>query len=46
MIEFKNVTKSYGDNVGLSEVNIRIDDGEFVSCQEARRSESLSRELS
>ena len=30
MIEFKNVTKSYGDNVGLSDVNIRIDDGEFV----------------
>ncbi len=30
MIEFKNVTKSYGDNIGLSDVNIRIDDGEFV----------------
>ena len=30
MIEFKNVTKSYGDNIGLSDVNIRINDGEFV----------------
>lgn len=30
MIEFKNVTKSYGDKAGLSDVNLSIDDGEFV----------------
>ena len=30
MIEFGNVTKSYGDNIGLSDINITIDDGEFV----------------
>ena len=30
MIEFRNVTKSYGDNIGLSDINITIDDGEFV----------------
>ena len=26
MIEFKNVTKSYGDKAGLSDVNLSIDD--------------------
>lgn len=30
MIEFRDVTKSYGDNIGLSDINITIDDGEFV----------------
>ncbi len=30
MIQFKNVTKKYSGNNGLSEVNLRIDDGEFV----------------
>ena len=30
MIQLKNVTKIYGDNFGLSNVNIRIEDGEFV----------------
>ena len=30
MIEFNNVTKNYGSNIGLSDINIRIDDGEFV----------------
>lgn len=30
MIEFQNVTKRYSDNVGLSDVSIKIDKGEFV----------------
>ena len=30
MIQLKNVTKQYGDNFGLSDVNIKINDGEFV----------------
>ncbi len=30
MIEFVNVSKAYGDNVGLSDVNIKIEEGEFV----------------
>ena len=30
MIQLNNVSKQYGDNVGLSDVNIRINDGEFV----------------
>lgn len=30
MIEFVNVSKGYGDNVGLSDVNIKIEEGEFV----------------
>lgn len=30
MIEFKNVTKSYSGNVGLSDVSISIGEGEFV----------------
>ena len=30
MIQFNNVTKNYGSNIGLSDINIRIDDGEFV----------------
>ncbi|HLQ71632.1 MAG TPA: phosphonate ABC transporter ATP-binding protein [Bacillota bacterium] len=32
MIEFKNVSKSYGDNVkALSNINLKIDQGEFVA---------------
>ncbi len=30
MIQFNNVTKNYGSNIGLSDINIKIDDGEFV----------------
>jgi cell division transport system ATP-binding protein len=30
MIEYKNVTKIYGSNVGIENVNVKIDDGEFV----------------
>ncbi|MDR3296175.1 MAG: cell division ATP-binding protein FtsE [Clostridiales Family XIII bacterium] len=30
MIEYKNVTKTYGTNVGLDDVSIRIDKGDFV----------------
>lgn len=30
MIQLKNVTKRYGDNFGLSDINIKIRDGEFV----------------
>ncbi|MDR0886050.1 MAG: ATP-binding cassette domain-containing protein [Clostridiales Family XIII bacterium] len=30
MIEYKNVTKLYGDKVGIKDVSIQIDDGEFV----------------
>lgn len=29
MIEFKNVTKSYGNNIGIRNVNIKIDKGDF-----------------
>ena len=36
MIEFKNVTKSYGDKAGLSDVNLSIDDGEFVFSRSQR----------
>ena len=30
MIEYKNVTKMYGPNVGIENVNVKIDDGEFL----------------
>jgi cell division transport system ATP-binding protein len=30
MIEYKNVTKMYGDNVGVRNINVKIEDGEFV----------------
>ena len=30
MIKFENVTKYYGDNVGLENVSIAIDKGDFV----------------
>ena len=30
MIQLQKVTKQYGDNFGLSDVNIKINDGEFV----------------
>lgn len=30
MIEFKNVTKYYGENVGLEDVTISIDKGDFI----------------
>ncbi|WP_130864160.1 cell division ATP-binding protein FtsE [Bacilliculturomica massiliensis] len=30
MIEFQNVTKTYGTNVGLQDANIHIDKGDFV----------------
>ena len=30
MIQFSNVSKMYGDSVGLSDINITIEDGEFV----------------
>ena len=30
MIEFINVSKNYGDIVGLSNANIKIDKGDFV----------------
>jgi cell division transport system ATP-binding protein len=30
MIEYKNVTKYYGDNIGVDGVSCRIDNGEFV----------------
>lgn len=29
MIEFNNVTKSYGNNIGIQDVNIKIDKGDF-----------------
>ena len=30
MIEYKNITKRYGNNIGVQNVSVRIDDGEFV----------------
>ncbi|MBR5228631.1 MAG: cell division ATP-binding protein FtsE [Firmicutes bacterium] len=30
MIKFSNVSKMYGDNIGVSDINITIEDGEFV----------------
>lgn len=30
MIEFRNVVKTYGDNVALNDVSLHIDDGDFV----------------
>ena len=30
MIEFKNVSKRYGKNIGVSNISLRIEDGEFV----------------
>lgn len=30
MIEFKNVTKKYTDNIGIDNVSLKIDNGEFV----------------
>jgi cell division transport system ATP-binding protein len=30
MIEYKNVTKTYGSNIGLEDVSVRIDKGDFV----------------
>jgi cell division transport system ATP-binding protein len=30
MIEYKNVSKRYGDNIGVANVSFRINDGEFV----------------
>ncbi|MDR1027798.1 MAG: cell division ATP-binding protein FtsE [Clostridiales Family XIII bacterium] len=30
MIEYKNVTKKYGENIGIEDVSIRIEEGEFV----------------
>lgn len=30
MIEFKNVTKRYGDNVAVDDVNFKINEGEFL----------------
>ena len=30
MILLENVSKQYGDNIGLYDASIRIDDGEFV----------------
>ncbi|MDR3363483.1 MAG: cell division ATP-binding protein FtsE [Clostridiales Family XIII bacterium] len=30
MIEYKNVSKKYGKNIGVADINVRIDDGEFV----------------
>ncbi|MDR3224825.1 MAG: cell division ATP-binding protein FtsE [Clostridiales Family XIII bacterium] len=30
MIEYKNITKYYGDNIGVDGVSCRIDNGEFV----------------
>jgi Predicted ATPase involved in cell division len=30
MIEYKNVSKKYGKNVGVENISLRIDDGEFV----------------
>ena len=30
MIEFKNVTKHYGNNVGLENATVRIEKGDFV----------------
>jgi cell division transport system ATP-binding protein len=30
MIEYVNVTKKYGDNIGVEDVSVRIEDGEFV----------------
>ena len=30
MIEYRNITKRYGKNIGVQDINIRIEDGEFV----------------
>lgn len=30
MIEFRNVVKTYGDNIALNDVSLHIDDGDFV----------------
>ncbi len=30
MIEFRNVTKNYGSNVGLENATVRIEKGDFV----------------
>lgn len=30
MIEFKNVTKRYGDNVAVDDVSFKINEGEFL----------------
>jgi cell division transport system ATP-binding protein len=30
MIEYKNVTKIYGDNIGIEDVSVKIEAGEFV----------------
>ena len=30
MIEFRNVTKNYGSNVGLKNATVRIEKGDFV----------------
>lgn len=30
MIEYKNVTKMYNSNIGIEDVSLKIDDGEFV----------------
>ena len=30
MIEYKNVRKYYGDNIGVDDINVKIEDGEFA----------------
>ena len=30
MIEYRNVSKKYGSNIGVANIDVRIDDGEFV----------------
>lgn len=30
MIEYRNVSKKYGDNIGIQDVSIKIEEGEFV----------------
>ena len=30
MIEYRNVTKMYGDNIGVENVNVKINDGDFA----------------
>ena len=30
MIEYRNVSKRYGKNIGVADISLRIDDGEFV----------------
>jgi len=30
MIEYRNVSKKYGDNIGVQDISLRIEDGEFV----------------